>query len=49
MMMTMLTSAAALTNSDLLARVQLLAKRGREITVVLIAHLAARSASWRRI
>jgi hypothetical protein len=40
MTMNMLTAAAALTNNDLLARVQLLAKRGREITVELIAHLA---------
>src|SRR5688572_30176189 len=40
MMKDMLTTAAALTDRALLARLQLLAKCDREITAELIAHLA---------
>ena len=38
--MNMLTAAATLTDNALLSRLQLLAKRGREVTVELVAHLA---------
>ena len=40
MMMNVLTAAAALSDNALLARVHVLANRGREITVELVAHLA---------
>jgi hypothetical protein len=40
MTMNMLTAAATLTDNALLSRLQLLARRGREITVELVAHLA---------
>jgi hypothetical protein len=40
MTMNMLTTAAALSDNALLARLQLLARHGRAITVELVAHLA---------
>jgi hypothetical protein len=40
MTMNMLTTAASLTDNALLARLQLLARHGRAITVELVAHLA---------